>query len=173
MSPSSVGPTLTLLESLAQGGAHFFALMPHPHTSEGVATYIDLADLSMVKAFVASPFTRLYRYHHKRDIFPILVLSSYRISTGVIETLTMRWCVRMGKRAWALGKERDEGVLVTFLLIPFLLPASADGTGGARYPQRERSESVLCGGGTRALRTILSTPPFQRILDALPLRPCT
>ncbi|KAF8188295.1 hypothetical protein K438DRAFT_1972480 [Mycena galopus ATCC 62051] len=33
---------LTLLQSLAQGGAHFFALTPHLDTSKGVVTYIDL-----------------------------------------------------------------------------------------------------------------------------------
>ncbi|KAJ7610333.1 hypothetical protein B0H17DRAFT_864900, partial [Mycena rosella] len=189
---------LTLLESLAQRGAHIIALTPHPVDSEQVTTYIellrsttsneqiyaehcDLASPPSIQAFaarfMAAKETRidaLLFTHEYRHIGPLRFLSRAPPADA--------------------DAERECAALATFLLTTLLLPAlltapaerdirivnvvnrfyaaaAALPLAALAAPALPPSSALFLREGARALRTAVLTRHLQRVLDALPAPP--
>ncbi|KAF8150377.1 hypothetical protein K438DRAFT_1988535 [Mycena galopus ATCC 62051] len=130
---------LTLLESLAQRGAHIVALTPHPVASEGVATYIDLVrtttsnenvyaeecdlrDPGAIKAFVAKFVSPPSLPTAQPPRLDALVCAHEYAGVGALGVFASSGEGGEAERERE-QTERDESALATFLLVTLLLPA--------------------------------------------------
>ncbi|KAK0458734.1 uncharacterized protein EV420DRAFT_1540217 [Desarmillaria tabescens] len=188
---------LTLLQSLAQRGAHIIALTPEPVESAEVTILIgllrtstsndniyaeqcDLSSPSSIHAFC----TRFMAGQDQR--LDALVFAHEYQHLGSFEFLSPPTA--------ELQKERETRSLATFLLITLLLPAllvapverdiriinvvnrfyaaATNSTFKASFSYSASlpnpSKSIFLAEGTRALKTCILTRHIQRILDALP-----
>ncbi|KAJ7921328.1 hypothetical protein B0H13DRAFT_152247 [Mycena leptocephala] len=126
---------LTLLESLAQRGAHVIALTPYPVASEHVATYIDLlrsttsneniyaeqcdlADPPSIHAFATRFVTGDKAPTASPPRVDALVCAHEYAGVGAFALFA-----RGAKGREAAQQERDVAALGTFLLTTLLLPA--------------------------------------------------
>ncbi|PBK79907.1 hypothetical protein ARMGADRAFT_1049090 [Armillaria gallica] len=189
---------LTLLQSLAQRGAHIIALTAEPVESAEVTILIgllrtstdneniyaeqcDLSSPSSIHAFC----TRFMAGQDQR-LDALLFAHEYQ-HLGSFEFLSPPTA--------ELQKERETRSLATFLLITLLLPAllvapverdiriinvvnrfyaaAANSTFSAPFSYSAPSppktqKSIFLAEGTRALKTCILTRHIQRVLDALP-----
>ncbi|KAJ6626638.1 hypothetical protein B0H10DRAFT_1997941 [Mycena sp. CBHHK59/15] len=183
---------LTLLESLAQRGAHIIALSPDPVDSERVTTLIellrsttaneqifaeqcDLASPPSIQAFC----TRFISGKEQR--LDALLLTHEYTHIGAFRFLSR-------EAPEAAAQERETASLSTFLLTTLLLPvlltapverdiriinvinrfyAAAAGPAFS-LTAPPKSKSIFLHEGSRALRTTVLTRHLQRILDSLP-----
>ncbi|PPQ73384.1 hypothetical protein CVT26_015487 [Gymnopilus dilepis] len=188
---------LTLLQSLAQRGAHIIALTPDPIDSENVSIVIDLirnetsneqvyaeeCDLtspSSIRAFCTKFLTG------KEQRLDAIIFAHEHRHIGSPKLFT-----KVPKEQEE--KERNSLSLATFLITTLLLPAllvapaerdiriinvvnpfyaAAAGlpfSPSFEPPEAERkSKSIFLSEGRRSLRSIVFTRHLQRVLDALP-----
>ncbi|KAJ7165674.1 hypothetical protein C8R43DRAFT_216524 [Mycena crocata] len=183
---------LTLLESLAQRGAHVIALSPHPVDSEQVTTYIELlrsttsneqifaeeCDLTSPPSIQA--FCKKFMSSQEQRLDALLFTHEYR-HVGALNFLS--------RTPEAENAEtRETASLATFLLTTLLLPAlltapverdiriinvvnrfyAAAAGPSFSLTAPPATNSTFLQEGTRSLRSIVLTRHLQRILDALP-----
>ncbi|KAJ7107904.1 hypothetical protein C8R44DRAFT_680648 [Mycena epipterygia] len=190
---------LTLLESLAQRGAHVIALSPRSVDSEQVKTYIELLrsttsneQIYAEQCDLASPpsiqaFCKRFMSSQEQRLDALLFTHEYR-HVGPLKFLSRR-------AADDDADTRQTASLATFLLTTLLLPAlltapaerdiriinvvnrfyaAAAGPAfsvAASPESTSKSESTFLREGARALRCVVLTRHLQRILDALPSAP--
>ncbi|KAJ7468993.1 hypothetical protein FB451DRAFT_1255464 [Mycena latifolia] len=188
---------LTLLESLAQRGAHIIALTPHPVESEPVTTYIELLrsttaneQIYAEQCDLASPpsiqaFCTRFMAGQDQRLDALLFAHEYR-HIGALGFLASR------TDAAADNAARESAALATFLLTTLLLPAlltapaerdiriinvvnrfyaAAAALPAPFTPSSAPATSLFLREGARALRTAVLTRHLQRVLDALPAPP--
>ncbi|KAJ7195918.1 hypothetical protein GGX14DRAFT_526959 [Mycena pura] len=119
---------LTLLEALAQRGAHIIALTPHPIDSEVVRTYVELLRATTANEQIfaeqcdlASPpsvhaFAARFAKNEDQRLDAVVFAHEYR-HVGVLRFLARRTGVGAEER-----EARERGALATFLLTTLLLP---------------------------------------------------
>ncbi|KAJ7143915.1 hypothetical protein C8R44DRAFT_759138 [Mycena epipterygia] len=185
---------LTLLESLAQRGAHVIALSPYPVDSEQVKTYVELLrsttsneQIYAEQCDLASPtsiqaFCKRFMSGQEQRLDALLFTHEYR-HVGALNFLSRR-------AAADDADARETASLATFLLTTLLLPAlltapaerdiriinvvnrfyaaAAGPAFSVATPPPSKSTSTFLREGARALRTVVLTRHLQRILDALP-----
>ncbi|KAJ7093390.1 hypothetical protein B0H15DRAFT_938408 [Mycena belliarum] len=188
---------LTLLESLAQRGAHIIALTPHAVDSEQVKTYIELLrsttaneQIYAEQCDLASPpsihaFATRFTTGHAQRLDALIFTHEYR-HIGAARLLAPAADPAADPAA------RETASLATFLLTTLLLPAllTAPAARDIRIitlvnrfyaaaaalpppfaPPPGASASLFLREGARALRTAAFTRHLQRVLDALPAPP--
>ncbi|KAJ6531410.1 hypothetical protein DFH09DRAFT_139775 [Mycena vulgaris] len=186
---------LTLLESLAQRGAHIIALTPYPVDSEQVTTYIELLrsttsneQIYAEQCDLTSPtsihaFCTRFMSGQEQRLDALLFTHEYR-HIGALPFLS-----RIPQRDLE-EKTRERASLATFLLTTLLLPALLTApaerdirivnvvnrfyAAAAALPPPfvpPPAASLFLREGTRALRTTVLTRHLQRVLDALPAPP--
>ncbi|KAF8222065.1 hypothetical protein L208DRAFT_1413928 [Tricholoma matsutake] len=186
---------LTILQSLAQRGAHIIAISPHPIDSPKVtipitllrqtfsndeiyAEQCDLTSPSSIRSFC----TRFLTAKDQRVDAIIFAHEYQHIGSTTLLSRTS---------ALENASKREAGSLATFLIITLLLPAlllapverdirvinvvnpfyAAAAGPSFSIPfssQPSKSKSVFLQEGIRSLRTSIFTRHLQRILDALP-----
>lgn len=189
---------LTLLQDLAQRGAHIVALSEEPIDAPDVTILISLlrtttsnekifaeqcslASPASVRAFcmrfLAGEVTRLDAIVFAHEYRHVGVLNFLRPSRGYDEAED--------------AKKREAGTLATFLMTTLLLPAllvapaerdirivnvinpfyAAAPNPAAPSLSNPKKQALFLTEGTRSLRQIIFTRHLQRILDALPSAP--
>ena len=185
---------MTILQSLAQRGAHIIALSPHPIDSpqatipitllresfsneEIYAEHCDLASPSSIRSFC----TRFLTGKDQRVDAIIFAHEYQHIGSA-----------RFLSRTDAQGNaaKREVGSLATFLIVTLLLPAllvapaerdiriinvvnpfyaaAAGPSFSITFSSQHQYKSIFLQEGNRSLRTSILTRHLQRILDALP-----
>ncbi|ESK94558.1 hypothetical protein Moror_8025 [Moniliophthora roreri MCA 2997] len=182
---------LTLLQQLAERGAHIIALTPLPVASTGISAIIDLlrsttnneliyaeyCDLDAPASIQA--FCKRFLQGENKRLDALIFAHEY-------ETLgTFRFVSKKGTKE--IQEERDRRSLATFLLTTLLLPSlltapaerdiriinvvnrfyAAAAAVGSKA-KGKASSSLFLQEGIRSLRTIILIRHLQRILDALP-----
>ena len=186
---------LTLLQSLAERGAHVIALTPKLQ-SPRVSVLVDLlrstasnehifaeeCDLSSPKSIHA--FCERFLKGEDKRIDAVIFAHEYQ-HVGPFSPLYT------GSNEWT-AKERDVKALATFLMTTLLLPvlltapferdiriinvvnrfyAAAAASPALSLEFGSPTHSLFLAEGTRSLRTIIFTRHLQRVLDALPTAP--
>ncbi|KAK7043457.1 hypothetical protein R3P38DRAFT_3177844 [Favolaschia claudopus] len=157
---------LTLLEHLAQRGAHVIALTPHPVDSEHIATYIELLQSTTSNENITSPL--LPPSTHLPPVSP-------RAATRAESRLPTAPDLRTD--ALSSGNALATFFLIT-LFLPMMLVAPIErdlriafesvSSASASSPPTTTPTPHLLPESTRPLRPVLVTRNVQRILDALP-----
>lgn len=189
---------LTLLQELAQRGAHIIALSEEPIDSPDVTILISLlrTSTSNEKIFaeqcsLASPtsvraFCMRFLAGEDKRLDAIVFAHEYR-HVGVLKFL--RHFRKYDEEEDA--KKREAGTLATFLITTLLLPAllvapaerdirivnvinpfyAAAANPSSTTASSSKKQALFLTEGTRSLRQIIFTRHLQRILDALPSAP--
>ncbi|KAF8058635.1 hypothetical protein FPV67DRAFT_1427927 [Lyophyllum atratum] len=187
---------LTILQSLAQRGAHIIALSPHP---------IDSPEVTIIITLLRTTFSNEQIYAEQCDLTSPPSIRSFctRFLTGQDQRIDAIIFAHEYQHIGSLGlvsraKTPDEGLLretaslATFLMTTLLLPAflvapverdirvitvvnpfyaAAGPSFTIPFPSRTpspSSKSLFLEEGIRSLRTSIFARHLQRILDALP-----
>ncbi|KAF5374678.1 hypothetical protein D9615_008988 [Tricholomella constricta] len=188
---------LTVLQSLAQRGAHIIALSPHP---------IDSPEVTIIISLLRTTFSNEEIYAEQCDLTSPSSIRSFctRFLTGsdqrIDAIIFAHEYQHIGSAAFVsrtqtledITSKREAGSLATFLMTTLLLPAllvapverdiriitvvnpfyaaAAGPSFTIPFPSRSSSPStsLFLQEGIRSLRTSIFTRHLQRILDALP-----
>ncbi|KAJ7617299.1 hypothetical protein FB45DRAFT_933846 [Roridomyces roridus] len=178
---------LTLLESLAQRGAHVIALSADPIESERVTTYIDLLRSTTSNEQIFAEHCDLDSPPSIQAFCKRFVEAKEQRLDAILFTHEYHHIGASSRRKSEESKEeRESASLATFLLTTLLLPAlltapverdiriinvvnrfyaAAAATSVTATPP---TNSIFLAEGTRSLRSIVLIRHLQRILDALP-----
>jgi len=185
---------LTLIQDLAQRGAHIIALSPYP---------IDSPEVDVLITLLRSTTNNEHIFAEQCDLSSPNSVHSFcsRFLTGQDQRLDALvfaheyqhiGSLLSPRPQWEAGK-REAGSLSTFLMVTLLLPAllvapverdvriinvinpfyaaatrDLSFTASSSEASKPRSKSVILLEGTRALRSAIFIRHLQRVLDALP-----
>ncbi|KAG6816743.1 hypothetical protein H0H87_003332 [Tephrocybe sp. NHM501043] len=182
---------LTILQSLAQRGAHIIALSPHP---------IDSPEVTVIISLLRTTFSNEEIYAEQCDLASPSSIRSFctKFLTGSDQRLDAIifaheyqhiGSASFVRRTDDATSKRESGSLATFLITTLLLPAllvapverdirvitvvnpfyaAAAGPSFVIPFHTASSKSIFLHEGIRSLRTAIFTRHLQRILDALP-----
>ncbi|KAJ7057882.1 hypothetical protein C8F01DRAFT_991780 [Mycena amicta] len=181
---------LTLLEALAQRGAHIIALTPDPVESEAVSTYIELLRSTASNEQIFAETCDL-------DSPPSIHAFAGRLAKNQEQRIDAVVFAHEYRHIGVVGRgnsegddlKRESGALATFLLTTLLLPVlltapperdirlinvvnrfypAANTTSYSFAFNPTKRPSTFLAEGIRSLRTVVLVRHLQRILDALP-----
>ncbi|KAG6826283.1 hypothetical protein H0H92_000453 [Tricholoma furcatifolium] len=186
---------LTLLQSLAERGAHIIALCPHP---------IDSPEVSIIISLLRTTCSNEEIYAEQCDLNSPSSIRSFctRFLTGSDQRIDAMIFAHEYQHIGSIGlvrrtqtpedatSKREANSLATFLITTLLLPALlvapverdirvitvvnpfyAAATGSSftiPFESGSSSKSSFLLEGTRSLRSVILTQHLQRVLDALP-----
>ncbi|KAG6863409.1 hypothetical protein C0991_006144, partial [Blastosporella zonata] len=185
---------LTILQSLAQRGAHIIALSPHP---------IDFPEITIIISLLRANFSNEEIYAEQCDLASPSSIRSFctRFLTGADQRIDAIIFAHEYQHVGSVAplrrtqtledatSRRESESLATFLMTTLLLPAllvapverdirvinvvnpfyaAAAGPSFSIPFQAPKSQSIFLHEGAHSLRTTIFTRHLQRILDALP-----
>ncbi|KAF8883242.1 hypothetical protein BD779DRAFT_643675 [Infundibulicybe gibba] len=182
---------LTLVQALAQRGAHIISLSSEPVESPRVAILVDLLRSTTSNEHIFAEHCDMASPHSIRSFCTRFLTGQDQRLDAIILAHEYQHIgpVRFLSQQRDFSAERDAGSLATFLLTTLLLPtmlvapverdiriinvinpfyaAAANKNFSPSFTPPSKTSTFLLEG-TRSLRTAIFTRHLQRILDALP-----